>query len=100
VAITHCLEILQLPDSIQDFVQKVNGSETGSAQLLTHVRREFIQAVWSLLLDEDFIMAYKHGIVIKCADGITRRVYLRLFTYSADYPEKYKFPLNSDEMYH
>lgn len=32
--------------------------------------------------------AYVHGIVIDCADGIRRRVYPRLFTYSADYPEK------------
>lgn len=86
---THYLGI-QLPDSIQDFVQQVNGIEAGSAQLFTHVRREFIQAVWSLLLDEAFIMAHKHGIVIKCADGRRRRVYLRLFTYSADYPEKYQ----------
>jgi hypothetical protein len=56
--------------------------------LLTHCRREFIQAVWALLLDADFVEAYKHGIVIMCADGIKRRIYLRLMTYSADYPEK------------
>jgi hypothetical protein len=61
----------------------------GSAQLFTHVWHEFIQAVWALLLDENVITAYKHGIVIKCADGITQCVYLHLFTYSTDYPEKY-----------
>ena len=32
---------------------------------------------------------YVHGIVIKCCDGVLRRFYPRLFTYSADYPEKY-----------
>ena len=89
------LPFIQLPDSIQDFIQKVQGGEAVSAQLFTHVRREFIQAVWALLLDEDFIMGYNHGIEINCADGIKCRVYLRLFTYSADYPEKYKVSYQS-----
>lgn len=44
--------------------------------------------VWRVLLDKDFLDAYKHGIVLKCADGVLRRVYPRIFTYSADYPEK------------
>ncbi len=43
---------------------------------------------WKLLLDAEFVHAYIHGIVIKCADGVYRRVYPRIFTYSADYPEK------------
>jgi hypothetical protein len=42
-----------------------------------------------VLLDEEFLYAYEHGIVIKCCDGVTRRFYPRIFTYSADYPEKY-----------
>ncbi len=32
--------------------------------------------------------AYEHGVVIKFADGISRRVFPRIFIYSADYPEK------------
>ncbi|KAF8585213.1 hypothetical protein K439DRAFT_1646676 [Ramaria rubella] len=44
--------------------------------------------IWALLLDEEFLIAYKQGIVILCADGVLHRVFLRLFTYSADYPEK------------
>lgn len=47
-----------------------------------------MQAIWRLLLDEDFMHAYEHGIVIRCGDGITRRVFPRFFNYSADYPEK------------
>lgn len=47
-----------------------------------------MHALWLLLLDEDFLHAYEHGIVIKCGDGITRRIFPRLFTYYADYPEK------------
>jgi hypothetical protein len=41
------------------------------------------------MLDEDFLDAYRHGIIFKCADGVLRRVFPRIFTYSADYPEKY-----------
>lgn len=47
-----------------------------------------MHAIWKFLLTDEFIHAYKYGIVIKCIDGIERRVYPRLFTYSADYPEK------------
>jgi len=42
----------------------------------------------ALLLDDEFMHAYEFGIVIEFADGILRRVFPRLFTYSADYPEK------------
>ena len=45
--------------------------------------------VWKLLLDKDFLHAYQHGIVVKCFDGVLRRIYPCLFTYSADYLEKY-----------
>lgn len=48
-----------------------------------------MHAVWNTLLDDKFLHAYEHGIVLKCADGIFCRIYPRIFTYSADYPEKY-----------
>jgi hypothetical protein len=57
--------------------------------MLTHLKRELIQAIWLLLLDEKFMDAYDHGIIIQCADGIFRRLFLRFYCYSADYPEKY-----------
>ena len=41
-----------------------------------------------MLLDADFVEAYKNGLVVLCPDGVTRRFYHRIFTYSADYPEK------------
>jgi len=56
-----------------------------------HCCRELIHAVWNLLLDDAFIYAFKYGMVIKCANGVERRVYPRFFTYSADYPEKCVF---------
>jgi hypothetical protein len=40
------------------------------------------------MLDDEFLHAYEHGVVLECIDGIRRRVYPRIFTYSADYPEK------------
>lgn len=40
------------------------------------------------MLDDEFLEAYEHGMVVKCGDGVTRRLYPRIFTYTADYPEK------------
>lgn len=48
-----------------------------------------MQAIWLLLMDDDFMHAYEFGVVIECLDGISRRVFPRFFSYSADYPEKY-----------
>ncbi|KAF8577949.1 hypothetical protein K439DRAFT_1648918 [Ramaria rubella] len=83
----HWAYIPSLPDNLQDFIQEICGGQAATGALLTHCQREFIQAVWALLLDKEFMAAYKQGIVIQCADGILRRVFLHLFTYSADYPE-------------
>ena len=47
-----------------------------------------MQAIWRLLLNDDFVTAYKHGIDIIFLDGIVWQVFLRIFTYAADYPEK------------
>ena len=56
---------------------------------MTHCRREVIHAQWDILLDAEFLEAYEHGIATKCCDGIARRFYPRIMTYSADYKEKY-----------
>ena len=47
-----------------------------------------MQAIWRLLLDEEFMEAYRNGIVILFPDGLSRRVFPRFSIYSADYPEK------------
>lgn len=60
-----------------------------SAVTITHLKRELVQKVWELLLDDEFMEAYEHGVEITCADGVNRRIYPRFFTYSADYPEKF-----------
>jgi hypothetical protein len=82
----------QIPDNIKDVLKSLPRiSKTGMASLHTYCRRGLFHACWEILLDQEFLYAYQHGIVLKCADGIMRRVYPRIFTYSADYPEKYLF---------
>jgi hypothetical protein len=56
--------------------------------MLAHLKRELFHEIWNLLLDDEFMDAYENGMVIDCVDGITRRVFPRIFTYSADLPEK------------
>ena len=81
----------KLPDSVQDFIRDKQGGRPPSRPILAHCRRDLFHGCWTIILDDEFLEAYEHGIVIDCGDGIRRRVYLRLFTYSADYPEKYVF---------
>jgi hypothetical protein len=79
----------QLPDSFKDFATaQTAGGNAPSLVFLTHCERELFHAQWKIILDDDFVEAWKHGIVIFCADGVKRRVYPRIFAYSADYPEK------------
>lgn len=78
---------MQLSDTFQDFYQNVFGV-AATAAVLTYCKRELMHAIWLILLDEDFMEAYVNGIVLQFADGVFRRVFLRIFTYGADYPEK------------
>ncbi|KIJ15229.1 hypothetical protein PAXINDRAFT_77681, partial [Paxillus involutus ATCC 200175] len=82
----RCVAYLPLPDEIVDFLR--DRGRSVSPQLLAHCRRELFHGAWATILDDNFISAYVHGIVVDCADGIRRRLYPRIFTYSADYPEK------------
>lgn len=61
---------------------------TATEETYTHCKHELIHVIWKLLLKEEFVEAYRKGIFIRCADGITRHIFPRFFTYSADYPEK------------
>ncbi|KIM42576.1 hypothetical protein M413DRAFT_408453 [Hebeloma cylindrosporum] len=76
-----------LPDAITDFILNDPAGKV-SAPLLAHCRRELFHGCWRIILDDEFLEAYEHGIVIDCGDGIRRRVYPRIFFYSADYPKK------------
>ena len=88
-AIKHLAYFPPFPDSLQDklkgFHQKWDSQQR---DILTHCRQELVHAVWKFLLNEDFLHAYRFRIVVQCQDGLERCVYPRVFTYSADYPEK------------
>ena len=88
-ATKHLAYIPPFPDSLQDDIKDFHVKwDTQQRDILAHCRRELMHAVWKFLLDDDFLHAYKYGIALRCQDGIERRVYPRILTYSADYPEK------------
>ena len=55
---------------------------------MTHCHREIYHAQWSIILDDEFLEAYEHGVVLEFSDNKRYRVYPRVFAYSADYKEK------------
>ena len=77
----------QLPDDFADTYIKKFGVPP-PADVITHCRRELFHEVIKLILQGKFAEAYKHGVLIKFPDGITRRVFPRFYCYTADYPEK------------
>ena len=64
------------------------GRHCSNAYPSSRLRRELVQAIWILLLDDEFMHAYIHGFLFQLADGIQRVLFPRFMTYSADYPEK------------
>ena len=83
-------QFFKIPDCVKDALSNLpKMTKSGMAALNAHCRRELFHACWDILLDADFLHAYRHGIVLRCPDGILRRVFPRIFTYSADYPEKF-----------
>lgn len=88
-ACQHIAYIPSLPDIIDDTMKDIHANwKTQKRNIITHCRRELMHAIWKFLLDDDFVHAYTYGMVIKCADRVERHIYPRIFTYSADYPEK------------
>ncbi|KAJ3524956.1 hypothetical protein NMY22_g10778 [Coprinellus aureogranulatus] len=79
---------IKLPDTFDDYLQKRNDGRAPTEGLFTHCAREVFQKQWSLMLDDELLDAMKHGLVLLCPDGRRRCFYPRIFTYSADYPEK------------
>ncbi|KAG9122310.1 hypothetical protein FRC07_001374 [Ceratobasidium sp. 392] len=63
-----------LDEIIKILKQGKNISDTMAA----HLKREIFHACWRILLDEEFINAYKHGIVVPCQDDYPERVLVGL----------------------
>ncbi|KAJ3816999.1 hypothetical protein F5880DRAFT_1618699 [Lentinula raphanica] len=83
----HLVYFPLLPKHVDDeYTQQFGHAPTDAVK--THLKRELEHAVWKLLFTTDFLDAYVHGTIVEGSDGILRRLYPRIFTYSADYPEK------------
>ena len=77
----------QLPGALLEYYESVHGTPPTDA-IIAFLKHELAQQIWLLLLDKRFMDAYRNGIVVLCGDGIMRRLFLRIFMYTADYPEK------------
>ncbi|KAI0363520.1 hypothetical protein BV20DRAFT_958127 [Pilatotrama ljubarskyi] len=84
----HHLAYIPALSSLIHQAYKHEYDDTPTAAILRFCKKELIQQIWLLLLDDDFVQAYVHGFIVKCGDGITRRLFPCILTYSADYPEK------------
>ncbi|KAL0575119.1 hypothetical protein V5O48_006845 [Marasmius crinis-equi] len=84
----HIVYVPTIPDSFaRDYRDLFDRAATDD--VLRFVKRELVQLVWALIMsDPGFVDAYQHGKVERCADGILRRLFPRLFAHSADYVEK------------
>ena len=85
---TGFLSFSQLPDKFKDFVTSKTRGKGLSPAFMPYCNQELFHAQWKTILDDEFVEAYIHGVVIVCADGLARQFYLRIFTYSTDYPKK------------
>ena len=73
-------------DFASRYQEKTGKAPTPTVEL--HCKRELMHAVWKHLMDEEFVEGCTKGLVIKCVDSIERVFFVRIITYSADYPEK------------
>ena len=62
-----------------------------TSEMLTHLCRELMQEVWLILMDDDFMHAYIHGLELNFIEDDLYVFFPRFLTDSKDYPEKYDF---------
>ncbi|TRM55176.1 hypothetical protein BD626DRAFT_553386 [Schizophyllum amplum] len=84
----HLAYIPTIPDSFNDWYRDQYGIKPPN-YIHTYMKRELMQRLWDILLDDDLVAAHQHGVVTTCGDTILRRTYPRFFAYSTDYLEKY-----------
>ncbi|KAG6824734.1 hypothetical protein H0H92_005989 [Tricholoma furcatifolium] len=84
----HLAYLPSIPEMVQDIYIKLF-NQAAPASSLKHMKRELVQAIWEMLLNnEKFREAYEKGIVVCCGDGTWRRFFIRFFAYLADYVER------------
>ncbi|KIJ10336.1 hypothetical protein PAXINDRAFT_36293, partial [Paxillus involutus ATCC 200175] len=64
----HVAYFQTLPDSFKDFVLENVGDKVPSDPFFTHCHRELFHAQWHKLLNDEFVHAYEHGILLMCSD--------------------------------
>ncbi|KAH6905097.1 hypothetical protein BKA70DRAFT_1431183 [Coprinopsis sp. MPI-PUGE-AT-0042] len=84
----HIAYLEKLSDDFQDYLRGRNNGKLPPKEFMAHCAREIFHAQWRIILDDALLEAMENGIVIMCQDGIERRFFPRIFTYSADYPER------------
>jgi hypothetical protein len=60
----------QLPDAFNAFAAENIGHKGPNSAFLAHCRREMYHTQWAIILDDEFLEAYEHGMAIKCCHGI------------------------------
>ncbi|KAH6881005.1 hypothetical protein BKA70DRAFT_1342256 [Coprinopsis sp. MPI-PUGE-AT-0042] len=90
----HIAYFDSLSDDFKDYLRQRNGGKVPPKELLSHCSREMFHAQWNILLgDPELLKAMETGIVLASSDGLQRRFFPVIFTYSADYPEKTRIAL-------
>ncbi|KAJ3546960.1 hypothetical protein NMY22_g1843 [Coprinellus aureogranulatus] len=79
---------MKLPDKLNDYLKAKNGGRLPTEALFAYCTRELFHQQWSVLLSPELVDAMRYGIVLRCPDGKERCFFPRIFSYSADYPEK------------
>ncbi|KAF9237846.1 hypothetical protein BU15DRAFT_75648 [Melanogaster broomeanus] len=81
----HLAYIPKITDALHDFYE-ATFKKAITADVLTHCRHELMQAIWLLLMDDDFMHAYEFGIVIEFLDDYPEKVLLASVKFLAQCP--------------
>ncbi|TFK16819.1 hypothetical protein FA15DRAFT_606329 [Coprinopsis marcescibilis] len=84
----HIAYFSTISDEFNDYLKTRSGGRLPPDHFFAYCHREIYHEQWKIILSDELLHAMEHGIVLMCYDGVRRRFYPRIFTYSADYPEK------------
>ncbi|TEB21218.1 hypothetical protein FA13DRAFT_1800109 [Coprinellus micaceus] len=83
----HVAYFNSISDDFKDYLSARTGGKI-PPYLMSHLNRECYHAQWVIILDDQLLEAISEGVVLMCSDGVKRRFFIRIFTYSSDYPER------------
>ncbi|KAG8697132.1 hypothetical protein FRC09_008057 [Ceratobasidium sp. 395] len=84
----HLAYLPKITGEVKTQIEAVLGGRAMTDDMRAHTRRDMFQGCWEGVMDDEFVKACHEGIVTVCPDGVKRRVYPRIMSYSADYPEQ------------